>query len=302
MGEILIRAGCFVFIIIMGYILRKAGYFKEEDFGVLAKLVLKITLPAAIISSFSGKEIDLSLLFIVLLGLGGGLIYMISGYMLNRKHGKAQQAFGLLNTSGYNIGNFTLPFVQSFLGPMGVVVTSLFDTGNACVCLGGAYSVASMVKDNCGFSFKKIGKTLIKSVPFDCYMFMISMNLLHIPTPTPIVTLAEIIGNANAFVAMFMIGVGFKLSGNKKQIKDIAKILTIRYSLAAIFAVVFYFFLPFAIEVRQTLVILTLSPIASAVPAFTKDLNGDVGLSSAINSISIIISIILIVSMLLVMA
>lgn len=301
MCEIIVRAGCFVTIIIMGCVLRKTGYFKEEDFGILAKIVLKITLPAAIISSFSGKEIDRSLLSIVLFGLGGGFIYMICGYMVNRKNGKEQQAFGLLNVSGYNIGNFTLPFVQSFLGPMGVIVTSLFDTGNACVCLGGAYSVASMVKDNCGFSFKKIGKTLIKSVPFDCYIIMITINLLHIPMPTPVVTLAEIIGNANAFAAMLMVGIGFKLNGNKSQIKDIVKILVIRYGLAAIFASIFYFLLPFSLDVRKTLVILSLSPIASAVPAFTKELEGDVGLSSAINSISIIISIVLIVSMLLIM-
>lgn len=301
MLEVLTRAGCFVAIIVLGYVLRKVGFFKEEDFGVLAKITLKITLPAAIISSFSGKEIDISMLAIAALGLGGGLIYMASGYVMNLKNGKAQQAFGLLNTAGYNIGNFTLPFVQSFLGPMGVVVTSLFDTGNACICLGGAYSVASMVKDNSGFSVKKIGKALIKSIPFDCYIIMITMNLLHIATPTPIVSLAEIIGNANAFVAMLMIGVGFKLNGSRDQVKDIVKILAVRYSLAAVFACVFYFVLPFSLEIRRALVILAFSPIASAAPAFTKDMDGDVGLSSAVNSISIVISIVLIVSLLLVM-
>ena len=58
----------------------------------------------------------------------------------------------MLNSCGYNIGNFTLPFIQSFLGPVGVITTSLFDTGNACICLGDAYSVASMVKDGGSFS------------------------------------------------------------------------------------------------------------------------------------------------------
>lgn len=88
MFEVLTRAGCFVFIIILGYVLRKAGFFKEEDFSVLSKITLKITLPAAIISSFSGKEIDLSLLFIAALGLGGGLIYMALGYGMNRGKNK----------------------------------------------------------------------------------------------------------------------------------------------------------------------------------------------------------------------
>ena len=54
----------------------------------------------------------------------------------------------------------------------------------------------------------------------------------------------------------------------------------------------FYFLLPFSIEIRQTLAILAFSPIASIVPAFTAELKEDVGLSSAINSMSIIISIV----------
>ena len=58
MLDILSRAGCFVTIIILGYVLKRKGFFKEEDFGVLSKVVLKITLPAAIVTSFAGKEID----------------------------------------------------------------------------------------------------------------------------------------------------------------------------------------------------------------------------------------------------
>ena len=55
MQEILVRAGCFVAIILLGYTLRKVGYFKSEDFSVLSKIVIKITLPASIVYSFSGK-------------------------------------------------------------------------------------------------------------------------------------------------------------------------------------------------------------------------------------------------------
>ena len=51
------------------------------------------------------------------------------------------------------------------------------------------------------------------------------------------------------------------------------------------------FVLPLELEVRQALVILAFSPIGSAVPPFTAELGGDVGLSSAINSMAIVISI-----------
>jgi predicted Na+-dependent transporter len=71
----------------------------------------------------------------------------------------------------------------------------------------------------------------------------------------------------------------------------ILRILSVRYGVAAILAVIFYFLLPFDIQVRQALVILAFSPIGTAVPPFTGELGGDVGLSSAINSMAIVISI-----------
>ena len=301
MQEILTRAGCFIAIIFMGYILRKKNFFKEGDFTVLSKIVLKITLPAAIVSSFAGKEIDIALLSLALISLSQGIIYMIVMYLINARRGKDAQAFEILNTAGSNIGNFTMPFAPSFLGPMGVITTSLFDVGNACVCLGGAYGIASIIKDGGKFSPLKVIKALSKSVAFDTYVLMVILLIFNLQLPSAVISFAEIVASSNSFMAMLMIGVGFKLSGDKSQIGAIVRILGIRYSIAALIAVGCYMLLPFSLEVRQALVILVFSPIASAAPAFTGDLKGDVGLSSAINSISIVCSIVIIVTLLVVM-
>ena len=301
MQEILGRAGCFVAIIIMGYILRKKNFFKEGDFTVLSKIVLKITLPAAIVSSFASKDIGLSLMTLALISFGAGALYMVIMYIINIKRGKDAQSFEILNTTGYNIGNFTLPFVQSFVGPIGVITTSLFDVGNAFICLGGAVSIARVIKEGGKVSIKKILKSLSKSVAFDSYIVMVTLTLLHIKLPSVVVSFADIIANGNAFMAMLMIGVGFKLSGDKSQIGAIVRVLGVRYGIAILVALGCYFLTPFSLEVRQTLVILAFSPIASAAPAFTGEMKGDVGLSSAINSISIICSIIIIVTLLVIM-
>lgn len=58
MGPILMRAACFIMVIILGHLLRRIGFFKEDDFHVLSKIVLKITLPASIITSVAGREIQ----------------------------------------------------------------------------------------------------------------------------------------------------------------------------------------------------------------------------------------------------
>ncbi len=299
MLNILSRAACFIAIIILGYVLRRIGFFKKEDFHVLSKIVLKITLPAAIVVSFTGKTIDPSLLVLSLIGFGGGVLLMFLGYLINLRSGREMQSFGILNTSGYNIGNFTMPFVQSFLGPVGVITTSLFDTGNAFICLGGAKSVAGLVKGKeTEFPLIAILKSITKSVAFDTYIIMVTLSLLGITLPQPVTSFAEIIGNGNAFMAMLMIGVGFQLSGDRSQIGQILKILIARYGLSLILSYVLYNYTPFALEIRQTLAVLVFAPIASAAPAFTGELKGDIGLSSAVNSISIIISIVCIITVL----
>ena len=71
MQDILIKAGCYIAIIILGIVLRRSGFFKEEDFNLITKLVMKVTLPAALISSSAGMAISPSMLSIVLLGFGG---------------------------------------------------------------------------------------------------------------------------------------------------------------------------------------------------------------------------------------
>ena len=298
MLDILIRAGSFVAVILLGYFLKKIGFFKQEDFTILSRITIRITLPAAIITSFAGKQIDMALLSLVLLAIGCGLLYMAMGFFLNRKKSREERAFAILNLPGYNIGTFVIPFAQSFLGPMGVVATSLFDTGNAVICLGGAFSVASMVKDGSGFSVKRIGKALVRSVPFVTYVLMLLLNLVHLPVPGFVLSCAGIIANANAFMAMLMIGVGFKLEGDRSQIRTIVRMLSIRYGIATVLALIFYFVLPFELEIRQALVILAFSPIGSAVPGFTGEMKGDVGLSSALNSLAIVISIVITVILL----
>lgn len=297
MEQIMLRACAFIGIILLGMFLRKIGVFEQSDFRVLSNIVLKITLPASIIVSFSNNPIDASMLVLSLLGFGGGVIYMIAGYLLNIRRSKSEKAFGILNLAGYNIGAFALPFTQSFLGPAGVVTTCIFDTGNAFICLGTSYSIAAMVQDGKGFSFKSLLKSLSKSVPFLTYLIILPISLFRIRLPGVVLEYAGIISNANAFMAMLAIGVGFHVEAKKTQIFKILQILTLRFAIATILALLYYYVLALPLEVRQTLVILAFSPIGSAVPPFTRQLGGDVGLSSAVNSIAIVCSIVIMLAL-----
>ena len=291
MQDIISRAGCFVAAIIMGYVLKKLKALPDNTFPVLTKIVVMITAPCAIITSFIGTEFDTTMLFLIPMGLVFGAVYMLGAYLVHTKDSAEWKAFAILNTSAFNIGSFTLPFAQGFLGPVGVITTSLFDIGNACISLGGAYGVASVVKEGSGFSLMKIIKMLSKSVPFVCYIII----------PSFVGDFTKMVGSGNGFLAMFMIGVGFELKADKTQIFKIIKLLLTRYTISITLALGCYFLLPFETAVRQALVILVLSPIPSIAPAFTGELDGDIGLASAVNSFDIVISIILIITSLTIM-
>ena len=127
---------------------------------------------------------------------------------------------------------------------------------------------------------------------------MVILGLTGLSLPSPLVSLAGIIGNATPFLAMLMIGIGFRLEADRTQLKRIVRHMAIRYGVAIVLAIVFWFALPFDQVVRTVLVILVFSPIGSAAPPYTAELEGDVGLASALNSVAIIISIVVITALL----
>ena len=97
MLDILTRAGSFISIILLGFLLKKVGFFKQEDFTILSRITIRITLPATIVTSFAGKQIDTAMLSLTFLAIGCGLIYVAVGYLMNSRKSKDQQAFEMLN-------------------------------------------------------------------------------------------------------------------------------------------------------------------------------------------------------------
>lgn len=287
------KAMAFVSIIVLGYVLKRAGFFKKEDFYLISRIVVRITLPAAIVSNFSKISMDLSLLVFCVIGVVCNVVMVTIGYLLNLKGTKEEKAFDMLNLSGYNIGNFTMPFVQSFLGPVGFAATSLFDAGNAVMCTGVTKSAAIAVIGGEGnSSLGKTLKTLFSSIPFDAYIIMTLLSILNIKLPGAVLSFVETVGGANAFLALLMIGIGFELHADKKKLARVIRILVVRYGTALLFALGFYFLSPFSEELRMTIAIVVFGPVSSVSPAFTGEIKGDVELASAVNSLSIICSIV----------
>lgn len=293
MAAVLTKAVAFVAIIVMGYLLKCVGFFHAKDFYLVSKIVIRITLPAAIVSNFSKITMDYSLLVMCVIAILCNFVTIGVGYLVNAGKTGNKKAFAMLNMSGYNIGNFTMPFVQSFLSPIGFAATSLFDAGNSVMCTGLTYTIASTVMGGEEKpSVKSMVKKLFSSIPFDTYIIMTILTILKLKLPGILLSFAETAGGANAFLALLMLGIGFEVHMDKEKLTEIGKILVLRYGIAIAMAVGFYFLAPFGLEVRRTLAIVALGPVASVAPAFTGMLGLDVEMASAVNSLSIVISVV----------
>ena len=118
MDEILIKAGGFLFMIALGFVLKRIGLFSLDDSGFLSKLVLKVTLPMAIIKNFQGLELNRSYLMAIGIGFAVNFIAIAVVMLLTRKKSPAHRAFYIINTQGLISGFAHCPICPAFLRRM----------------------------------------------------------------------------------------------------------------------------------------------------------------------------------------
>lgn len=292
MAAILTRALFFFLLIVLAYVLKKAGFLKSDDSKALGKLILYITLPSAVISGFSSFSFTALLLLIPLISFAANIALEAIGYILAKGKRDSEKIFYLLNTPTYNIGNFTLPFSSGFLGPEGVIGTCLFDMGASFLTLSGCYAFTSAVLKREGErSLLKDALKIFTKPAFDAYIIMIILSLLGLKMPSFIIDFASFISPANGVLAMLMIGLMLDFRLKKSDLFPVFKVIFIRLVFASVLALLVYNFLPLAIEMKRAVVITFFSPISSSSAAFVTEFNGNNEQAGFAGSLSIIISL-----------
>lgn len=301
MFPVLLRAFSFGLIIFVGFILKSSGMVPGDSGEAAKKILINITLPCAIITNFAAiEEMSMAMVAVAGIGLLLNAIMLVVGVLVSRGRKKKDQVLSIMCMPGYNIGAFSLPFVQSFLPAAGTVAACMMDVGNSTMCTGITYAFAAEYtsEEHHGFDIAAFVKRLLRSAPFVTYLAMFAVTLLGITVPDALLTLIEPAAKANSFMAMLMLGLLFHVELNPKYFRRIAETLLVRNAFAAIFAALIYFLIPFDLVIRRALVLLCFAPISAVAPAYTGLCGGDEGMASCINSISIVCSLVVITALL----
>lgn len=303
MLEVILRASYFFGMIALGYGLKKLKVLRKEDAEVLGRVIMNITLPAAILSSFRTYVFDPSMMLLTAAGFLSTVLMSALGYFMTMRKSREERIFYMLNLPAYNIGNFTLPFVSGFLGAVGTVATCLFDMGNALMCVGGNLVVTELAVDG-----RKKGRSIPLSLlsvftkpSVAVYTLMTILAVIGVKLPDIVFDFAASISPANGIIAMFMIGIMFEFTFSKENLKEVVIVNVLRLALAALIAYFFYFLTDFSYEVRKAAAITAFAPISSAAGAFCQDLKGNQELEGFASTLSIMLSLIIIPILLMVL-
>lgn len=118
-----------------------------------------------------------------------------------------------------------------------------------------------------------------------------TMAILGIPVPSLVVQFTEPMANANAFLAMFMLGLVTNFSIDAKKMGALAKLLGARLLANVTFTAVGVLVLPFDAGVKTIICMMIWAPIGAMGPVFTMWCKGDHGLAGFANAVSVMVSV-----------
>ena len=293
MVAILIKALSLVLIVAIGYGIKQLGWVKASDFGIFSKIVLRVTLPCALATSFNNYDIVTTLLSLVVIGFVVNVGQQVTGYWLNRRNGPKAKAFGVFHSGTYNIGAFSTPYLAGIIGPHAMIFSTMFDIGGAFSTAGSGYAGATaLVEPRRRGRMRRVVQAVFRSPVFLTYLLLVALMIGRVRLPDPVLTLTSTVGAANPYLAMTMIGVGLELRLPASAIRRAARMLAVRYAIALLATGAVWLWLPMAAEIRTIVCMLMFAPMASMLTALTGRLGMDVELSAFMTSVTIVIGII----------
>lgn len=260
-------------LVALGMAMRAVHIFDENAPAILSRIMLNLTLPAAVISTFAGFDGDASLYFLILIGFGCSVVPFLAAWLCTRRMRTEMRAYSMLNVCGYNIGCFSLPIVQGAAGSVGAAAVCLFDIGNALVMTGGSYAGTTALLRLQGFGKNPVAagaQRLLRSVPFDTYVVMLVLLLSGIAVPAKVADVLAPLAGSNGFLAMLTAGLMFSPSDFRRYFRSAIVIVAIRFAMGCVLAACAWFFLPYSETVRFSLMLAAFAPVSALAPVYSE--------------------------------
>ena len=279
-------------MICLGILLRKIGVLGPAERHTLSKLLTSVTLPAVILSSYRGIARDVSLLWLIPLGLAVCLCMMTVCVLSHRRLGRQAQAFAAINGSSVSISAFTLLFLQGYLSTTQLIPVIFFEVGNGCMAFGGTAAAGQALLNSTKKAWPRTAlKTLFSSVPVQFHLLALLLYLTGLKLPEEFYEGISLVADAQPLIGMLLLGCSIQFPKYAGGWRRLGRLLAIHYATVAVLAVLLYFLLPYGQTTRAVIVVILFSPLALGGLVATDTFGLDLDLAGLLNSITILIGI-----------
>lgn len=294
MTTILLNALSIMLVLFLALLLKKIGILHQKDGALTSKMVVYLTLPATILIGVNHTKLSNIFFILMFMGLFSNLLLVFLGKFIGRKATVEERGLYMFDLSGYNIGNFSIPFVSSFF-PAAIPFLAMFDMGNSLMVTGTTQAIVELSsgRKKHGFILQEIFGVLFRNPPFVVYIFMFILAIFGLSFPDGWLIPISPLANANTLLSIFTIGLFMEFRLPKGKLKLVIKILTWRYLLAFILASLVYFFLPFPAIIKEILLLIFFCPMSFLHMIQAIELGNDKALAGLTISLSMFISLIL---------
>ncbi|ARJ50412.1 AEC family transporter [Staphylococcus lutrae] len=259
-----------LFLIALGYTLKRLGFINGKDSRVISVLVLNVTLPSVVIVNLNHVHLSLSLAVLpVMMVLYGIVTKILIAYLFIKYNNEVRGTVATM-MAALNIGIFAYPLVQQIWPEKGLLYFGMADIGGAVVMFGLTYFAASYFKQvGGGLNPRQIGFNMVKSVPLMTYLIMLLLNIFSLHLPAMAIDFFEILGQANLPLSMILLGVLMDFKIERRFLPLTLKYLALHYGFGLFFGTLVYFFLPVEDDmIKTTLQLIWLLPVGVAALSY----------------------------------
>lgn len=284
-------------IILIGYLIKRAGIIKESDGEGLGKIIINVTLPSLILVKISNIDLYPDLFFLVIVCIGYSVLIAFISSKIFRREDRSARGVLIMTTLGFNIGLFAYPLIEGIFGAEGLANIAMFDVGNAFIIFGLIYilgSIFSPVFDTTKkIDYKMIIKKVSRNIPLLSYIIALGLNIGFGGFSGIFYNMFDIIAKANNGLVLLLLGVYLNFNIDKENWNRIGKVLILRYGGGIIAGLICYFLLPFDQLFKSILMISFILPIGMSVIPFVVQFKFEdklIKLTAALTNMTIIIS------------
>ncbi len=293
MIDTLLKVVPLLFILFLGYGLKRIRILSASDGGLLLKLVFYIIAPALILQSITTLPLTPTLLYLPLIAILISLLNAAFAFFLGNILRLPKKMLGVFIIAAMIMNDqFVLPFFLSFHGNQEIGKFLLFDLGNSIMTFSIAYYLGCFYGEN-KTNARVIFKKIIFAPPLWAIVIALISNMIHVHYPPVISNFLGLLSNMIIPLVMLALGCFLSFSQEIKQLPKIAITLCLRFGVGLLLGLFFVHVFHLQGLPKIIVIVCSAAPIAYTTLTYSSLENLDTEFAAAVVSLGILTSIVL---------